>query len=177
MMEGGEAPSEMAPPLVAVVHVGTHDLQGSDEVPGNQTEINAVSTDIINECVSQRNCQQGSTEQSGVDSWVSIVAFWVDETKHLLWVPAILFSGLASCRVTVLCSVWYLLNFLRQTRPRMETLVVGLLPRGPEDGTDSALRTVCAPNVSSGPQVAVAWSRRQHRAWSILFEHIGCTSG
>ena len=42
------------------------------------------------------------------------------------------------------CSIWYLLNFLRQTRPRMETLVVGLLPRGPEDGTDSAVRTVCA---------------------------------
>ena len=42
------------------------------------------------------------------------------------------------------CSIWYLLNFLRQTRPRMETLVVGLLPRGPEDGTDSAVRTVSA---------------------------------
>ena len=51
VMEGGEAPSAEAPPSVAVVHVGTHDLQGSDEVPGNQTEINAVSTDIINECV------------------------------------------------------------------------------------------------------------------------------
>jgi len=50
VMEGGEAPSAEAPPSVAVVHVGTHDLQGSDEVPGNQTEINAVSTDIINEC-------------------------------------------------------------------------------------------------------------------------------
>ncbi len=44
----------------------------------------------------------------------------------------------------MLCSIWYLLNFLRQTRPRMETLVVGLLPRGPEDGTDSAVRTVRA---------------------------------
>jgi len=51
VMEGGEAPSAEAPPSVAVVHVGTHDLQGSDEVSGNQTEINAVSTDIINECV------------------------------------------------------------------------------------------------------------------------------
>ena len=50
VMEGGEAPSDDAPPSVAVVHVGSHDLQGSDTVPGNQTEINAVSTDIINEC-------------------------------------------------------------------------------------------------------------------------------
>ena len=50
MMEGGEAPSADAPPAVAVVHVGSHDLQGSDTVPGNQTEINALSTDIINEC-------------------------------------------------------------------------------------------------------------------------------
>ena len=50
MMEGGEAPSDDAPPSVAVVHVGSHDLQGSDTAPGNQTEINAMSTDIINEC-------------------------------------------------------------------------------------------------------------------------------
>jgi hypothetical protein len=51
--------------------------------------------------------------------------------------------------VHVLRSIWYILNFLRQNRPRMETLVVGLLPRGPEDGTESAVRTVRPKNTHS----------------------------